>query len=67
MQHLIPPQPAVMDWPLYWFGVLEKAVEKNDWPAADQAKRELERLGVTVHWRPRHALDQQPQAEEAVT
>jgi hypothetical protein len=42
-----------LDWPVYWFAALERAVEDGDWPAAAKAQQELERLGVTVNYRPR--------------
>jgi hypothetical protein len=40
-----------MDWPLYWFAALEKAVEEGAFAKAAQAQRELERLGVQVQYR----------------
>lgn len=45
--------PPVIDWPLYWFASLEKAVEAGDFEAAARAVRELRRLGVEVTYRPR--------------
>jgi hypothetical protein len=42
-----------LDWPVYWFAALERAIEAGDWQAAAEAQRELERLGVTVQYRPR--------------
>jgi hypothetical protein len=38
------------DWPLYWFAVLEKAVEVGDHQAAAAAQRELARVGVQVRY-----------------
>ena len=39
--------------PIYWFTLLDKAVEQGDHAAAE-AQRELERLGVSVRYgRPR--------------
>jgi hypothetical protein len=39
------------DEPVYWFVLLEKAVHRGDFDAAARAKRELERLGVSVSYR----------------
>ena len=42
------------DQPIYWFALLDKAVERGDHAAAAEAQRELERLGVAVRYgRPR--------------
>jgi len=41
------------DWPLLWFARLEAAIERGDYPAAAEAQRELERLGVSVTYRGR--------------
>ena len=43
-------QTTPTDWPIYWFAVLEKAVEKGDHQIAAQAQRELARLGVRVSY-----------------
>jgi hypothetical protein len=44
-----------INWPLWWFVRLEKAVEQGDHAAAE-AQRELERLGVRVRYgRPRQS------------
>jgi len=43
-----PPDPPVIDWPLYWFAELEKAVEADDHQAAAEAHHHLARLGVRV-------------------
>jgi hypothetical protein len=40
--------PKPTDWPVYWFAALERAIEENDWQAAENAKQQLERLGVSV-------------------
>lgn len=37
--------------PMYWFGILEIARERNDFEHAAEAKRQLERLGVKVTYR----------------
>jgi hypothetical protein len=48
-----PPEP-VEDLPIYWFALLERAVEQGDHATAALAQRELERLGVHVRYgRPR--------------
>ncbi len=39
------------DEPVYWFVLLEKAVHRGDFDEAARAKRELERLGVSVAYR----------------
>jgi hypothetical protein len=42
------------DEPLYWFLLLDRAVEEGDHAAAAAAQRELEQLGVRVRYgRPR--------------
>jgi hypothetical protein len=45
-----PDQHAVLDWPVYWFVKLAKAVEAGDHQAAAEAQRQLERLGVRVQY-----------------
>ena len=47
-----PDQRCPLDWPTYWFAALERAVHSGDWQAAAEAQRQLERLGVTVIYRP---------------
>jgi hypothetical protein len=58
------PQTLAEDYtqePIYWFALLDKAVERGDHQAAAEAQRELARLGVTVRYgRPRR----QPAAAE---
>jgi hypothetical protein len=39
---------TTIDWPLYWFARLEKAVSTGNHQAAARAQRELARLGVRV-------------------
>jgi hypothetical protein len=42
------------DEPIYWFAVLEKAVDRGDHATAEAATRQLDRLGVRVRYgRPR--------------
>jgi hypothetical protein len=51
------PKPATIDWPLWWFVRLERAVELGDHEAAAEAQRELERLGIQVRYgRPRRPV-----------
>lgn len=38
---------------MYWFAALEKAIDAGDMVAAAEAQKQLERLGVTVRFRPR--------------
>jgi hypothetical protein len=45
-----PLDPPVIDWPLYWFVKLEKAVDSGDHQAAAEAQRHLARLGVRVKY-----------------
>jgi hypothetical protein len=53
------------DEPIYWFAVLDKAVEHGDHAAAAEAQRELDRLGVAVRYgRPRHGKARQPVSKE---
>jgi len=40
--------------PVAWFVVLERARQTNDFELAAQARRELERLGVKVAYKPTH-------------
>jgi hypothetical protein len=57
-----PTQPPAHDWPVYWFAALELAVESGDWKAAAEAQAQLDRLGVTVHYRPRDARRERSRA-----
>jgi hypothetical protein len=36
--------------PTYWFAVLEMARERGDWDGADEATRQLIRLGIKVRY-----------------
>jgi hypothetical protein len=38
--------------PVYWFFVMEDAKSRGDFDLAAEAKRQLERLGVRVIYRP---------------
>jgi hypothetical protein len=38
------------DQPTYWFAVLEIARERSDFAQAAEAQRQLNRLGVRVHY-----------------
>ncbi len=48
------PQP-VTDVPIYWFVILEEALDQGDLQQAARAQKELKRLGVTVTYRRRQA------------
>lgn len=50
MPTVIPSEPPVIDWPLYWFAKLEKAVEAGEHQAAAEAQQQLARLGVRVNY-----------------
>lgn len=39
------------DWPLWWFNILEKAIERGDYAKAAEANENLERLGYVVRYR----------------
>jgi hypothetical protein len=39
--------------PIYWFVLLEQAIDRSDSEAAARARRELDRLGVRVTYRRR--------------
>jgi hypothetical protein len=45
----------VLEWPLYWFAKLEKAVDEGDHQGAARAQRQLARLGVLVRYGRRHS------------
>jgi hypothetical protein len=45
--------PEVQEIPTYWFALMEAAKDRGDFEQAAHAKRELERLGVRVSYRPR--------------
>jgi hypothetical protein len=47
-----PPHRVAAEQPAYWFCVMEAAKECGDFELAARAKRELERLGVLVTFRP---------------
>jgi hypothetical protein len=42
-----------LDSPVYWFALLDGALGRRDFRAEAEARRQLERLGYTVHARPR--------------
>ena len=42
------PEIAFVDRPLYWFVLLDRAVQQGDHSAAADAQRQLARLGVRV-------------------
>ena len=54
MSTLKEPPDSVLDQPIYWFALLERAVEIGDHAKAAEAQRHLARLGVRVSYgRPR--------------
>jgi hypothetical protein len=57
---------SVVDWPGYWFLLLERFLAKGDLEAAAEAKRQLERLGVEVRYRSGRALSPSPVTTEEV-
>ncbi len=38
----------IVDWPTYWFLLLEKSLANGDLDGAAESNRQLKRLGVTV-------------------
>jgi hypothetical protein len=57
------PQTPVEKSPVYWFSILDQAIEKGDLEMAAEGQRELERLGVYVEYRLRRV--ECPQSTEA--
>ena len=51
--------PPPLDWPVYWFAKLERAIEAGDYSAAATAQEVLERLGVTIRNRPHRPRNDQ--------
>lgn len=43
-------RPPEFDRPIYWFAVLEQALDRSDLATAARAQRELKRLGITVNY-----------------
>jgi hypothetical protein len=56
-------QERVEDAPIVWFSILERAWRTGDFEAERHAVRELERLGVTVHFDPK-LVRRRPQLRE---
>jgi len=48
-------RPPELDHPVYWFALLDRALDAGDLESAARSKRELERLGVSVIYRRRSA------------
>ena len=47
----VTPTPAdPIDTPIYWFTILELAIDRGDFEQAAEAQRELARLGVRVQY-----------------
>jgi len=44
--------PPVRNWPTYWLVVLERAIADGNYSRADDAQRQLRRLGLEVTIRP---------------
>lgn len=42
------PRDAALEWPIYWFASLERAIEQGDYRAAATAQDNLRRLGYEV-------------------
>jgi hypothetical protein len=42
---------SVTDRPIYWYAVLEQALDRGDLEAAARAQKELRRLGIDVRYR----------------
>ena len=45
------PMNDVREQPIYWFAILESAVERGEYHRAADAQHELHRLGVDVRFR----------------
>jgi hypothetical protein len=41
---------VIRNWPLWWFSVLESAIQRGDFVTAAKAQRHLARLGVRVDY-----------------
>jgi hypothetical protein len=48
----------IVDWPGYWFLLLECYLGEGELEAAAEARRQLERLGVEVRYRSRRPMRQ---------
>jgi len=58
MSRVLDRDPPATDQPIYWFAILDQAVEDGDHQAAAKAQRQLARLGVRVAYgRPRSTAD----------
>jgi hypothetical protein len=55
-----PPQPdPILNQPIYWFALLDRAIAQGDHDAAAESQRQLARLGVRVSYgRPRRSVRQ---------
>jgi len=42
---------AETDQPIYWFAILDQAIEEGDWELAARAIGELRRMGIEVTYR----------------
>jgi hypothetical protein len=52
--HATPPDDDYTEVPIYWFALLDKAVESGDPATAAEARRQLDRLGIRVRYRRPH-------------
>jgi hypothetical protein len=43
----------IVDWPAYWFILLDRYLQEGELEAAAEAQRQLDRLGVEVRYRAR--------------
>jgi hypothetical protein len=55
--------PPVNERPVYWFVLLEQAIDRSDFEAAARAKQELERLGIRITYRPRRQRQEPNRAQ----
>jgi hypothetical protein len=46
-----PDEPPVTDQPLYWFCILEQALDRGNLDLAAHAVKELKRLGIDITYR----------------
>jgi hypothetical protein len=60
-----PPAGAIVNWPGYWFLLLDRYLAEGELEAAAEARRQLCRLGVEVRYRVRRPAERQLVEEEA--
>jgi hypothetical protein len=54
----------IVDWPGYWFLLLDRYLAEGELEAAAEAQRQLERLGVEVRYRQRRPARQEAHREQ---